>query len=171
MVLRIISDNEEIVGTGHFYIKARVTCDIKELHIEIMNNGELLRSFYNNFRDNTTKIDSMYEHLSYMSPSERRISISTLPPIPSFLHGQSSITLKVKESQYNSISTISKLLGTTLSNMMLVVYYISIPPELYREFPYLTMHYKFIEMYMNLYIENTNGSIKLDYYNTIQRYV
>jgi len=171
MVLRIISDNEEIVGTGHFYIKARVTCDIKELHIEIMNNSELLRSFYNNFGDNIARIDSIFEHLSYMSPSERRISISTLPPIPSFLRGQSSVTLKVKESQYNSISTISKLLGTTLSNMMLIVYYISIPPYLYKEFPYLIMHYKFIEAYMNLYIENTNGSDKFDYYDTIQRYI
>lgn len=172
MVLHIISDDEELTGSGHFYIKSRVMKEIKEIHFEIMNNRALIKNFYGNFEKNVAKIDYLFQHLNDITPGERLIMISTLPPIPSFLHGsRHMITLKVIEDQYNSIGAVANVLNTTLSNMLLVTYFISLPTNLYCEFPYLIEHYKFIEEYLNYYIEKTNGSMKLREYDTIKSYI
>lgn len=171
MVLHIISDDEELTGRGHFYIKARAMPEIKEIHFEVMNNKALLKTFYGTFEKNVRKIDSLFQHLNDMTPGERRMVIATLPPIPPFLHGQQMVSLKVKEEQYNSIGAVSKVLNTTLSNMMLIIYYISIPPNLYKEFPYLAHHYRFIEMYLNCYLHETNGIEKMGEYDIIKNFI
>lgn len=171
MVLHIISDDEELTGRGHYYIKARTMPEVKEIHFEVMNNKVLLKTFYGTFEKNVIKVESLFHHLNDMTPGERRIIIATLPPIPTFLHGSSMVTLKVKEEQYNSIGAMSKLLNSTLSTIMLIIYYISIPPNLYKEFPYLVHHYKFIEMYLNCYLRKTNGDERIREYDVIKNFV
>ena len=171
MVLHIINDDEELTGKGHYYIKARTMPEVKEIHFEIMNNVTLLRTFYGSFEKNVRKVEALFHHLNDMTPGERRIVIATLPPIPSFLHGPQMVTLKVKEEQYNSIGAVSKLLNSTLSTIMLVICFISIPPNLYKEFPYLVHHYKFIEMYLNCYLHETNGLEKINQYDLIKNFI
>ncbi len=171
MVLHIINDDEELTGKGHYYIKARTMPEVKELHFEIMNNVLLLRTFYGTFEKNVRKIEGLFHHLHDMTPGERRIVIATLPPIPAFLHGHQMVTLKIKEEQYNSIGAVSKLLNSTLSTMMLIIYYISISPNLYKEFPYLVHHYKFIEMYLNCYIHETGGPERINEYEIIKNFI
>lgn len=172
MALHIISDDEELTGSGHYYIKSRVMKEVKEIHFEIMNNRYLTKNFYGNFEKNVEKIDFLFQHLNDITPGERLIMVSILPPIPSFLHGsRHMITLKVIEDQYNSIGAVANVLNTTLANVLLIVYYISLPTNLYSEFPYLVEHYKFIEMYLNYYIEKTSGIAKLKEYDTIKSYI
>lgn len=36
MPLHIVSDDEELTGRGHFYIRAGTMREIKEIHFEIM---------------------------------------------------------------------------------------------------------------------------------------
>lgn len=171
MPLHIISDDEELTGRGHYYIKARTMPEVKDIHFEIMNNVPILKTFYGSFEKNVRRFEVTFRHLRDMTPGERRIILSKLPPIPSFLHGCDMITLKVKEEQYNSIGAVSKLLNTTLSNMMLIIYYISLPANLYGEFPYLGHHYRFIEMYLNCYLHETNGDEKINDYDTIKNFI
>lgn len=171
MPLHIISDDEELTGRGHFYIKARTIPEVKELHFEIMNNSSVLKNFYWNFNDNVKKFDTLFHHLSDMTPGERRIVVSTLPPIPNFLHGSCLITLKVQDEQYNSIGAVSKIINTTLSNMMLIIYYVSLPLNLYKEFPYLVIHYRFIETYLNCYLRMTNGKERINEYDVIKNLI
>jgi hypothetical protein len=170
MPLHIISDDEELTGRGHYYIKAKAMTEVKEIHFEIMNNKPILKTFYGSFDKNVKRFDVLFHHLNDMTPAERRIVISKLPPIPAFLHGCDMITIKVNYDQYNSIGAISKLVNTTLSNMMLIIYYVSIPPNLYNEFPYLGNHYRFIEMYLNCYLRQTNGNERLSEYETIKNF-
>jgi hypothetical protein len=163
MSLNLISDDEVVISDESRYVKMGVRREVGEIYAEIMKDDSLIKYFYRRFEENTKQMNELFAHIDDMTPKERMMKLSTLPPIPTFLCDTKCIFLKINKNQFNIIGKLSRILNTEMSNLTRILFYVSIPQYLYSQFPYLMDHYRFTELIINFYIEKTNGERSLRY--------
>lgn len=165
----LVSDDEMIIKDKSYYIKMPLSKEAKELYSETMHDKKSISRFYNTLDGNIRNFDSMFDHIADMTAGERIIRISKLPPTPSFLYGDNQTNLKVTDGQFKMIGTVANIINTKPPNLANILFYLSIDPTLYVEFPYLADHYMFVELLINYYLEKTEGTRRLDQYNVIKK--
>lgn len=145
--------------------------DVEEIFAEIMNDDYFMKYFYNRFEKNVKLINDLFTHVNDMTPAERIMRLSTLPPIPTFLCDTKSIFLKINKNQFNVINKLARTLNTEMSNLTRILFFVSIPQHLYSEFPYLLDHYRFAEQIINFYLEKTDSEKRLQLYDTLKNLI
>ncbi len=171
MTLDLISDGDCIITGNKRYMRMSVRQEIIEIHTEIMNSKTLTAQFYSEFDKSIDQLINLFDHFKDMTAGERMMRTATFPPIPKFVHGVNPLYLKVGMTQFDEINAITKLLHSDAANIAQILYYISIPPILYAEFPYLVDHFRIVEFVINIYLEKTDSAKRLQIYDIIRNYV
>ncbi len=169
MGLNLITKDEQIINEKA-RIKMVCRTEVKQLYLDIKENHVLAKLFYTNLQRNINLLNELFYDLKNMKPSDRENFTRIWPPIPIFLcnTGNKVSFLKVEERQFDIVYGVSDVLNTDAANIARILFYISLPENLYSEFPYLTMHYKFIEDTINYYLEQINSNKRLQLYDTIK---
>jgi hypothetical protein len=168
MSLNLVNDDQVVISGESRYVKMGVKRDLEEIYSEIMSNEFYLKYFYGKFEENLTLMRQLFAHIDEMRPAERVKRLSILPPIPKFLSDTKKVFLKINKTQFNLISKLARTLNTEMSNIVRILFFMSIPIYLYREFPYMLEHYRFTEQIINYYLEKTDGKERLRYYDTFE---
>ncbi len=171
MSLNLISDQEVVIIEESRYVKMSVRRDVEEIFAEIMNDNFLMKDFYNQFGENLKIMSVLFAHIDGMTPAERIMRLSTLPPIPTFLCDAKCLYLKINKNQFNDINKLARTLNTEMSNLTRILFFVSIPQHLYSEFPYLLDHYRFAEQIINFYLEKTECEKRLQLYDTLKNLI
>jgi hypothetical protein len=169
MALPLITKDEQIINEKA-RIKMLCRTEVKQLYLEIKENPALAKLFYTNLYNNINLLNELFYDLRDMKPRERENFIRIWPPVPIFLcnTGNKVSFLKVEERQFDIVYGLSDILNTDAANIARILFYISLPENLYSEFPYLTMHYKFIEDTINYYLEQIKSDKRLQLYDRIK---
>lgn len=171
MSLNLVSDDEVVIIEESRYVKMSVRRDVEEIYAEIMNDKLLIKYFYEEFGKNVKLMNELFEHINDMTPAERMMRLSTLPPIPTFLGGTIHIYLKINKNQFNLINKLARTLNTEMANLTRILFFVSIPQHLYFEFPYLMDHYKFTEQIIDFYLEKTDSEERLQLYDILKNLI
>jgi hypothetical protein len=171
MSLNLVADEEVVIIEESRYVKMSVRKDVEEIFAEIINDNNFMKYFYTKFEENVKLINDLFTHVNDMTPAERIMRLSTLPPVPTFLCDAKCIYLKINRKQFNVINKLARTLNTEMSNLTRILFYLSIPQHLYAEFPYLLDHYRFEEEVINFYLQKTDSKKRLQLYNSIMNLI